>query len=99
MEAKKIIIALAALTFIETIEASVVKRETTLSDVEAIYSRYKNRMRGDGTYYGPYPVGRGACTLDPLSPMATKRDGFVLLPRMQTTRSHLVVECALRLQA
>ena len=25
-----------------------------------------------GTYYGNYPTGRGACTLDPLSPMATQ---------------------------
>ncbi|KAJ7323483.1 hypothetical protein OS493_031408 [Desmophyllum pertusum] len=71
MEAKHILIALVALAFIETvIKASVVKRETTLSHVEAIYSRFKNIMPGvDGTYNGEYHSG-GYCTLDPLPPMA-----------------------------
>ncbi|KAL9952158.1 hypothetical protein ACROYT_G039371 [Oculina patagonica] len=67
MESKSILINLVALVFIGTlIEAN------TLTKVRIIHSRFTKRTYGDGTYYGNYPVGKGQCTLDPLSPMATQ---------------------------
>jgi len=69
MEYRSILFAIVALTFFEVSKNLVEARSAA---VQAIYSRYTKRSYGDGTYYGPYPVGRGACTLDPLSPMATQ---------------------------
>ncbi|XP_068731175.1 uncharacterized protein [Montipora capricornis] len=51
---------------------NIVEITVTSQKVQDIYNRYKKREYGDGTYYGNYPVGRGACTLDPLSPMVTQ---------------------------
>ncbi|XP_032235845.1 uncharacterized protein LOC116617322 [Nematostella vectensis] len=46
--------------------------QTTLRQVETLYNRYFHRAHGDGTYYGKYPTGKGACTLDPLAPLANQ---------------------------
>ncbi|KAM7428370.1 hypothetical protein ABFA07_020644 [Porites harrisoni] len=51
---------------------NLVQADYRFSDVQATYKIYKKRLYGDGTYYGNYPVGKGQCTLDPLSPMATQ---------------------------
>ncbi|KAL9952159.1 hypothetical protein ACROYT_G039372 [Oculina patagonica] len=70
MESKRVLITLIALAFIGTvIEANTLKR------VELILSRYKTRTYGDGTYHNP---GKGQCTLDPYSPMATQ-EGWILV--------------------
>ncbi|XP_048586289.1 uncharacterized protein LOC5509740 [Nematostella vectensis] len=44
---------------------------TGLPHAQAVYSRYKKTSKGEATYYGEYPGG-GACSLDPLSPLASQ---------------------------
>ncbi|XP_029211694.2 uncharacterized protein LOC114975679 [Acropora millepora] len=60
------------------ISQNIVQTAVTRQQVQDIYNGYKRREYGDGTYYGNYPIARGACTLDPLSPMATQ-PGWILV--------------------
>jgi len=72
MKSKSILTALVVLAFIEIVIAA-----TTLSNVQHIRSLYGKKTYGDGTYNGIYRGG-GACTLDPLSPMATQQNWIVV---------------------
>ncbi|XP_067042417.1 uncharacterized protein [Acropora muricata] len=48
------------------------KRTTDVSDAQAIYDYSQEWVKSKTTYYGQYPGG-GACTLDPLTPMASQK--------------------------
>lgn len=50
-----------------------IEGKTSLDDVKLIYSRYKKIFKGEVTYFGTYPVGKGACTPDPLTSLGKQR--------------------------
>eukprot|EP00794_Sanderia_malayensis_P003439 gene3439-3934_t len=75
---KKLLLALTIFVLVGKVApfpaGNLTKRATTDKNINDVFSRFVKGSKGWASYYGIYPVGTGACSLDPMPAVFTQKN-------------------------
>eukprot|EP00795_Rhopilema_esculentum_P013951 gene13951-4910_t len=78
---------------------NMTKRATSEEHIKDTFSRFKKTSKGWASYYGEYPVGTGACSLDPLPPVYKQKGWLKVAAGAPTFKKSLGCGMCLKIEA
>eukprot|EP00794_Sanderia_malayensis_P003440 gene3440-3935_t len=78
---------------------NLTKRATTDKNINDVFSRFVKGSKGWASYYGIYPVGTGACSLDPMPAVFTQKNWIKVAAGEPDFQSSLGCGTCLKIEA